>query len=137
MADQIMKAVLDVARSKNADRVVEIELDIGDLTFLNHEQLRFCLSALSEDTIAKDAKVMVRAVRIQIECEKCSYRGPPKSLGEEIHSLVPIPVLACVKCGSANARVIAGNECVLRSIRIKVNEGNEAESQNRTELSSD
>ena len=134
MADQIMKAVLDVARSKNADRVVEIELDIGDLTFLNHEQLRFCLSALSEDTIAKNAKIMVRPIKTEIECEKCSYRGSPRSLGEEIHSLVPIPVLVCVNCGSANARVIAGSECILRSIRIKVNEGNGAESQNRREL---
>lgn len=134
MADQIMKAVLEIARSKNADRVVEMELDIGDLTFLNHEQLRFCLGALSEDTIAENAKIMIRAVRTEIECEKCSYRGPPRSLGEEIHSLVPIPVLACVNCGSVNARVIAGSECVLRSIRVKVNEGNGAESQSEGEL---
>jgi len=119
MAERIVKTVLDVAKSRKASKVVQISLDVGELTFLGHDQLRFGIEVLSKGTISENAKVVISRRRAKILCSKCGYTGNVKHLGEEIHSLVPIPILTCPKCGSNEATVTEGNECTVRSIRVR------------------
>jgi hydrogenase nickel incorporation protein HypA/HybF len=120
MAERILKAVLDVADSKRAKSVVEINLDIGELTFLSPEQLIFCMQVVSKGTIAENAKIEIATVRAQVHCPKCGYAGDVSYLGEEVHTMIPIPILTCPKCGSTEAHVTSGNECAVRSIRVRV-----------------
>lgn len=119
MAERIVKTVLDVANSRKASNVVQINLDVGELTFLGHDQLRFGIEVLSKGTISENAKVVISKKHAKIHCSKCSYAGNVKHLGEEIHSLIPIPILTCPKCGSNQATVTEGNECTVRSIKVR------------------
>jgi hydrogenase nickel incorporation protein HypA/HybF len=119
MAEKIVKAVLDVANSRKASRVVQINLDVGELTFLGHDQLKFGIEVLTKGTISENAKVLIRTRKAKIKCRKCGYMGQANYLGEEIHSMVPIPILSCPKCGSPEATVAEGNECMVKSIRIQ------------------
>ena len=119
MAERILKAVLDTAESKKASKILKINLEVGELTFLSHEQLRFCIQVLSKGTLAEDSEVAIAATRVHIQCSKCGYTGPVEYLGEEIHSMVPIPILTCTRCGSTEADVTGGNECTVKSIRVR------------------
>ena len=119
MAERIVRAVLDAADSKRASSIIEISLDVGELTFLSHEQLIFCIEVLSKGTIAENAKVIITTTKVQVRCSKCSYVGPVEYLGDEVHSMIPIPILTCPKCGSGEADVTEGNECRVRSIRVR------------------
>jgi len=119
MAERIVRAVLDAADSKKASSIVEINLDVGELTFLSHEQLMFCVQVVSKGTVAENAKVVITKTRAQVHCSKCGYVGDVSYLGEEVHSMIPIPILTCPKCGSSEADVTKGNECTVRSIRVR------------------
>lgn len=114
-----MKTILDVASSRKASRVIQINLDVGELTFLGHDQLKFGIEVLAKGTASENAKVIIRKRKTKVNCPKCGYTGPAKYLGKEIHSMVPIPILACPKCGSTKATVVEGNECTVRSIRVQ------------------
>jgi len=119
MAERIVRAVLDVADSKKASSILEIRLDVGELTFLSHEQLVFCIGVLSKGTIAESAKVVITTTKVQVRCSKCGYLGHVEYLGDEVHSMIPIPILTCPKCGSGEATVTEGNECTVRNIRVR------------------
>ncbi len=119
MAERIVRAVLDAATPKKASSIVEIKLDVGELTFLSHEQLSFCIQVLSKGTIAENAKVVITTTKVQVHCSKCGYIGQVEYLGDEVHSMIPIPILTCPKCGSSEADVTEGNECTVRSIRAR------------------
>jgi hydrogenase nickel incorporation protein HypA/HybF len=119
MAERIVKTVLDVANSRKASKVIQIDLDVGELTFLGYEQLKFGIEVLSKGTISEGVKVAIRKKKAKIRCSKCGYSGHVKYVGEEIHSMIPIPIIACPKCGSTDAAVTEGNECTVRSIRVR------------------
>lgn len=119
MAERIIRTVLDVANSRKASRVVQINLDVGELTFLGHEQLKFGIEVLSKGTISESAKVVIRKKRAKIRCPKCGYNGQVRYVGEEVHSMIPIPIIVCPKCGSSEAAVVEGNECTVRSIKVQ------------------
>jgi len=119
MAERIVRAVLDAADSKKVSSIIEINLDVGELTFLSHEQLVFCIQVVSKGTIAENAKVVITTTKVQVRCSKCGYVGDVSYLGEKVHSMIPIPILTCPKCGSNEADVTKGNECTVRSIRVR------------------
>ena len=119
MAERIVRTVLDVANSRKASRVVQINLDIGELTFLGHEQLKFGIEVLTKGTISENVKVLISKKKAKVKCPKCGYDGHVKYLGKEIHSMVPIPILSCPKCGSSEAAVVEGNQCTVRSIKVQ------------------
>ena len=119
MADGIAKTVLDIARSKNASRVLEIELEIGELTFLNEEQLKFCLDVLFQNTIAEGAEIRCGTIETVIECKTCSYRGVSKRTEKEDYPMIPIYATVCRRCGSSDTHIVSGTQCVVKSIRIK------------------
>jgi Zn finger protein HypA/HybF involved in hydrogenase expression len=77
------------------------------------------MEVLSKGTISEGAKVVIRKKKAKIRCPSCSYNGPVTYVGEEVHSMIPIPIIACPKCGSNEAVVTEGNECTVRSIKVQ------------------
>lgn len=116
----ILEAVLNAAKAHKAEEIVEINLEIGELTFLNPEQLKFAFSVLSKDTIAENAKLNIRQVQPAIKCKNCGYEGPNKYGGPTPH-LLDVPIyLKCANCGSAEVSITAGRECNIKNFKIKV-----------------
>ena len=114
---QIVEAVLGEATKHNASKVIEVELEIGDLTFLSLEQVRFLYKVLTENTIAKDSKLSIKQVHGRGKCSSCGYDGPLKYLDDpQFH--ITFPTFNCPRC-SAPLQVSAGRECVLKRIRME------------------
>jgi len=113
---QIVEAVLNEAQKQHASKVVGVEVDIGDLTFLGLEQVRFAYKVLTDKTIAKNSKLTIKRVRGRGSCGSCGYEGPLSYLNDpQFH--ISVPTFNCPRCGNPLS-ISAGRECVIRRIRV-------------------
>lgn len=115
MADAIVKTAIDVAEKNNAQEITEVALEIGKLTMLNPEQLKFMIEVLSENTILEGAEIIIEEIPIEIECKSCQFIGPAPS--DNIDEFVPI--LNCPECDERDLEIIKGRECNVKTIKIE------------------
>ncbi len=114
---QIVEVVLSEAEKQHAAKVIEVEVEIGDLTFLGLEQVRFAYEILTDKTIAKNSKLTIKQIPGQGKCDSCGYDGPLSYLNDpQFH--ISIPTFNCPRCGKPLS-VSAGRECVIKRIRIR------------------
>ena len=113
-AQRLLEVALKAAEDKGVSKIVELDLEIGSLTHLNDEQLKFSFQVLSKGTLAEDAKVKVRYTPITIECRKCGYKRSMKIVGLE-----ELLGISCSKCRSHDLEFLGGETCVLKSIRVR------------------
>jgi len=114
---QIVEAVLSEAQKEHAVKVIEVELEIGDLTFLGIEQVRFAYKILTDKTIAKDSKLKIDKIPGRGACEACGYDGPLSYIDDEQFHII-VPTFNCPRCGKPLS-ISAGRECVIKRIRIR------------------
>jgi len=115
MADAIVKTAVDVAEKNDAQKIIEITIEIGGLALLNPEQLKFMIEVLSEDTLLEGAKIVIEEIPIEIECKSCSYEGPAGE--EELDHYMPI--VKCPECDDVSINIIKGRECNVKNIKIE------------------
>jgi hydrogenase nickel incorporation protein HypA/HybF len=114
---QIVEAVLSEAQKQNAKEVTEVEVEIGDLTFLGLEQVKFAYKILTDKTIAKNSKLRIKQMHGRGKCESCGYDGPLSYLNDpQFH--ISFLTFNCPKCEKPLS-ITAGRECIIRRIRIK------------------
>ncbi|MEJ8542767.1 hydrogenase maturation nickel metallochaperone HypA [Methanothermobacter wolfeii] len=114
MADAIVRTVIDAAEKNDAVEVLEVTVEIGQMTLLNPEQIKFMLDVLSEDTILEGARFNIEVVPVEIECT-CGYEGAVDT--DELNHLAP--VVSCPSCGGHEFHVRAGRECNVKNIKIE------------------
>jgi len=112
----IVDAVSEEACNHQADRVVQVTLEIGALTFLNDEQLRFAFDVLTKDTTLDGAALVIKTVSPEVQCS-CGYTGNSLYGEKEFHMIVPI--LQCPLCGEL-VQIIRGRECLIKNIELEV-----------------
>jgi hydrogenase nickel incorporation protein HypA/HybF len=116
IASALMEGVLKFADERQAGRVLEVRLAVGELTAVEHEQLRFCFAAISKETVAEDAELQIDSIKTVVQCPHCSYRGTPK-YWDEAQAHYAIPTLVCPQCGKC-ADAVQGHECAIKAIRF-------------------
>jgi hydrogenase nickel incorporation protein HypA/HybF len=114
-SSEIVRTVLDSTEKNNGKRVLSIQLEIGELTLLNVEQVTFWIHELFKGSLAEDAKVKVKTVKARIKCRKCGYEGGMKSWEED--PLKQSTFFSCPKCRSSQLSIEKGRECILRKIQ--------------------
>ena len=115
ISSEIVKTVLDTAEKSHGKKVLSIQLEIGELTLLNVEQVTFWIHELFKGSVAEGAKVKVKTIRVRIQCESCGYKGGI-TRDQQDHFQHPVPC-TCSKCGSFQVKVEKGRECLLRKIQ--------------------
>jgi len=116
ISDGIVRSVLDAVKENSGKKVLLIQLEIGELTLLNVEQVTFWIHELFKGSVAEGAKVKVRTIKARIMCESCGYKGSLRSDRED--SLTPLTLLTCPRCNSFQWKVEKGRECILRKIQV-------------------
>ena len=122
VSQAIADVVLKEAAKHGATKVLAVELQIGDLSLLNADQVEFCLTLVLENTPAAGAELRVTRVEPEIRCEVCSYVGPlvPDDHMRDdpmFHFLTP--AFKCPYCGSGDIKVLRGRECTVTNIEIQ------------------
>jgi hydrogenase nickel incorporation protein HypA/HybF len=111
----IVNAALATLENYDVESVDTVFLEVGELTFLNPVQLRFCYGVLTENNLLSGSKLEITEKKAGIECPKCGYKGVLKERPEEDH--IRIPRLSCPKC-DGEVNIISGRECIIRSIKM-------------------
>ena len=114
IAGAIIDAVLDAAKKNDAKKVNEVYIEVGELTALNPEQLRFIFETITTGTAAEGARYNIQVIKPLIKC-RCSYSGPIEFF-EKLHFFLPI--IKCPECGEADIEITAGRECCVKKIKI-------------------
>ncbi len=115
----IVKAALKSIEGYEVENVEKVDLDVGELTFLNPVQLKFCFKVLTEDNILSGAEIVIKEMKAEIECTSCGFRGTIGDKPEEIH--FGIPRILCPKC-AGEVNLLSGRECILRNIKMNVSD---------------
>jgi hydrogenase nickel incorporation protein HypA/HybF len=117
ISQAIADVVLKEAEKQDAKKVTLVELEIGELSLLNPEQVEFCLKLIFERTYASEAELKIELVKPQVNCRNCGYEGTLESKDDPLYHIV-MPMFKCPQCGSGELSVKRGRECTVKRIEI-------------------
>jgi hydrogenase nickel incorporation protein HypA/HybF len=135
IASGLVEKLLDFAEKNPDKKIIEVRVAIGEFTQIEEEQLRFCYESIITEMPIAGSRLTVEPVLGKVACPHCSYAGPPKYWDGALHG-VPVATLECPACGKA-ARVTAGEECAIRSVRYQSNVVASAVSADKTTCAED
>lgn len=108
LAEGVLQLVEETAQRENAQRVKLVVLEIGRLSSVEPEALRFCFEAVTHGSIAQDAALEILDVPGAGWCMPCGETVPMmESYG------------ACPKCGSYQVQPTDGTEMRVKEIEIE------------------
>ncbi len=116
IADEIVKNVIDTARKNGGKKVLSIQLEIGELTHLNGEQVSFWIKELFKNSVAEGAEVKVKTIKARIQCKACGYKGGISTDQED--PFRQLALRSCPQCNSFQFKIEKGQECILRRIQV-------------------
>lgn len=108
IALSIIDAVVEKAGQEKAKKVNQVELEVGKVSGVETESLRFCFSAAAKNTIAEGADLAIREIEPLGECEECGCRFPVNGFYAK-----------CSSCDSLRVTVISGKELIIKSIMLE------------------
>jgi hydrogenase nickel incorporation protein HypA/HybF len=115
---QLVQSVLEQAAKRNARKVVEVDLEIGQLAFLNPEQVQFWFEVLTQDTIMQDSKLVIDEQEGTVRCRRCRYEGGFK-YEDDAAFHIPVPTLLCPKC-DAPVEIVGGRDCIIKRVKMVI-----------------
>ena len=107
----IAMSIVDIASRKaeaaHAERVDQLELDIGLLSGIEYESLEFALSVAVKDTLLEGTRIKINRIEALCECISCKHLYAP---GQDFGS--------CPECGKGDLEFIRGKELQIKSLLI-------------------
>ena len=73
---------------------------------------------MTEDTIAKGAKLKITRVPGTIRCNQCEYEGEPAEYDENMPH-IGLKLFECKQCGSPDTTLVAGREMKIKNMKIE------------------
>jgi len=116
IASAVVDSVLEFLDAHEVKKVLTVRLAVGELSHVEAEQLRFCYTAITQETAIENSTLEIESVAALVECPRCSYRGRPK-YWEDALSAAPIPTLECPDCRAA-VEPVEGNDCAIKTIQF-------------------
>lgn len=108
LAEGIIQLVEDTARRENAQRVKTVVLEIGKLSSVEPEAIRFCFDVVTKNGVADGAALEIVDVPGSGWCMPC---GATVAMAELYG--------ACPQCGSHQVQPTGGTEMRVREIEIE------------------
>jgi hydrogenase nickel incorporation protein HypA/HybF len=108
LAEGVLQLVEDTARRESAQRVKLVVLEIGRLSSVEPEAIRFCFEAVTRGGIAQGAALEIIDVPGAGWCLLCAETVPMTELYG-----------ACPKCGSHQVQPTGGTEMRVKEIEIE------------------
>lgn len=108
LAEGVLQLVEDTARREQAQRVKLVVLEIGQLSSVEPEALRFCFDAVTHGGMAAGAALEIVSVPGTGWCLPCGESVPMSELYG-----------ACPQCGSHQVQPTGGTEMRVKEIEIE------------------
>jgi hydrogenase nickel incorporation protein HypA/HybF len=108
----IALSIIDLASEQavkaKAEKIKEIELDIGTLSGIELESLNFALEVAVGGTLLEKSIVKINSIEAESECLECGLIFKSLNL-----------INACPSCKELNTKIIRGREMQLKSLLIE------------------
>lgn len=108
LAEGVLQLVEDTARREAAVRVKTVVLEIGRMSSVEPEALRFCFESVTHGSIAQGAVLEIVSVPGAGWCMICAETVDMQELFG-----------ACPKCGSYQVQAVSGTEMRVKEIEIE------------------
>lgn len=105
LAESVLQIVEDAARAEGLQRITEIRLEIGKLSGVEPEALRFCLDVVLKNSLAGAARVEFIEVPGKGHCLDCRDDIPVTALFEP-----------CPRCGGYQIELTGGREMRVKDL---------------------
>lgn len=109
LAENIVEIAVDAAHREGAQKVNGIWIEIGQLSCVEADALRFCFDAVSRGTLADGAHLEIIPVLGEGLCDGCGSRAAMES-----------PYDLCPHCGLPRMKICRGLEMKVREIEVNV-----------------
>lgn len=111
IAISIVDMAIDQAKLASANRVSEVELDIGVLSGIEYEALEFALEMAVKETILEETRFRINRVEPVAECPDCGHLYIPEGMFSH-----------CPQCKKPGIKLIRGTELQIKSLLVEQNE---------------
>ena len=108
LAEGVLQLVEETAMREKAQRVKLVVLEIGRLSSVEPEAMRFCFEAVTSGGIAQGAALEIVVVPGEGWCMACGETVP-----------MEVPYAACPRCGGYQLRPTGGTAMRVREIEIE------------------
>lgn len=108
ITEALLNLALKHAEEARATRITRLNLVIGQLSSVVDDSLQFYWDIVSKDTIAAGAKLEFQRIPAVLRCWSCRAEFTPD--GRDY---------LCPDCGSAQVKVISGDDFRLESIEVE------------------
>ncbi|HEY95492.1 MAG TPA: hydrogenase maturation nickel metallochaperone HypA [Dehalococcoidia bacterium] len=108
IVESLLALVLEHADKAEAEKVVGVNLVVGELSGVVDEAVEFYWDFLTRETIAKDSRIIFRHVSARLKCRKCGEVFLSSENG-----------YICPKCSEQQVDIIAGRELFIESLEVE------------------
>ncbi len=110
VTEKILDIVLKHAKANSVNKVLSIQLKIGDLSDLENEWVQRYFDYLSKDTIAENAKLKIERAPVVMKCDSCS-----NSFEVNIKEVKDIQ---CPDCENKKCSLISGRDYYIKDMEV-------------------
>lgn len=108
LCESVLQIIEENAASQGFSRVLTVWLEIGRLSGVEPEAMRFCFDAVTRDSLADGARLEIVEVPGSAWCMQCGHAVEVARRFD-----------ACPDCGSYQLQVIAGEEMRIRELEVE------------------
>lgn len=108
IVESLLSLALEHARQAGANRILRINLVVGEYSGVVDESVEFYFRFLSKDTIAAGASINFKHTKAQLRCRKCDIIFSAE--GTEFR---------CPNCKEQQIEITGGRELYLESLEVE------------------
>lgn len=108
LCESMLTILEDKARSEGFQKVKSVWVEIGKLSCVEVEALRFCFEVVTRDSLAHDAKLEIIDIPGEAWCMQCAKPVPVNQRYAE-----------CPDCGSYQLQVTGGTEMRIKELEVE------------------
>ncbi len=105
--EQTLEIAIQNAKAQNANKIKKMSIDIGKMSGVVPEALKFAFDVVSKNTIAENADLIINDIPVVCYCDSCQQNFSPQEWFFE-----------CPNCLQFSNNIIQGKEMKLVSIEI-------------------
>jgi hydrogenase nickel incorporation protein HypA/HybF len=97
-----------VSERAAGQRVTRVRLEIGRLSAIMPDAIRFCFDLCAKDTLVAGAALEIDEIPGRGHCDDC-----------DAEAVLIVPVGRCPACGSRGLKLIAGQEMMIKEMEVE------------------
>src|SRR5205085_6409270 len=116
IASGLVEKLLEFSTQHPDRTIIEVRLDIGELSHIDPEQLSFCYESIAKETPLDGSTLAITKVPALVHCPHCAYRGRPDCWNDAL-AMAAVIAVRCPHWGKA-VETDEGHECAAKPVRF-------------------